>query len=126
MVKTQSLNSSSTKVDPNIFSGEKRVPEFICLHENASITTQILGEALKTLDSYDIFPLSHKAKPFLMLDGHKSWLELPFLPNTKTPIVQWIVYIGVPYGTAFWQVGDDKEWNGSFTIVMYRAKKEML
>ena len=34
--------------------------------------------------------------------------------------------IGVPYGTALWQVGDSKEQNGSFNIVMYRAKKELL
>ena len=34
--------------------------------------------------------------------------------------------IGVPYGTALWQVGDSKEQNGSFNIAMYRAKKDLL
>ena len=34
--------------------------------------------------------------------------------------------IGVPYGTALWQIGDSKEQNGSFDIAMYQAKKELL
>ena len=104
----------------------KRVPAFICWHESASITTQILVEALKTLDSYDLFPRSSGVKPFLMLDGHKSRLELPFLQYINTPRDHWVVCIGVPYDTALWQVGDSKEQNGSFNIAMYKVKKEML
>jgi len=108
-----------------LFRG-KKVPAFIRWHESASITTQILVEALQTLDSYDLFPRTEKVKPFLMLDGHKSRLELPFLRYINTPKDHWVVCIGVPYGTALWQVGDSKEQNGSFNIAMYRAKKELL
>ena len=61
-----------------------------------------------------------------MLDGHKSRLELPFLQYINTPRDHWVVCIGVPYGTALWQVGDSKEQNGSFNIAMYRAKKDLL
>ena len=34
--------------------------------------------------------------------------------------------IGVPYGTALWQVGDSKEQNGSFNMAMTRVKQELL
>jgi len=37
-----------------------------------------------------------------------------------------VVCIGVPYGTALWQVGDSKEQNGSFNIAMTRSKQELL
>ena len=67
-----------------LFRG-KKVPAFIRWHESASITTRILVEALQTLDSYDLFPRTEKVKPFLMLDGHKSRLELPFLQYINTP-----------------------------------------
>ena len=50
-------NSGPEKYYPggpeSTFKG-KRVPAFICWHERASITTQILVDALATLDSYDI------------------------------------------------------------------------
>ena len=104
----------------------KKVPAFIRWHESASITTQILVEALTTLDSYQLFHRTNTVKPFLMLDGHKSRLELPFLQYINTPRDHWVVCIGVPYGTALWQVGDSKEQNGSFNIAMYRAKKDLL
>ena len=34
--------------------------------------------------------------------------------------------IGVPYGTAYWQVGDSKEQNGSFNIAITQAKQDLL
>ena len=34
--------------------------------------------------------------------------------------------LGVPYGTALWQVGDSKEQNGSFYISMAIAKMDLL
>ena len=41
-------------------------------------------------------------KPFLSLDGHQSRLEIPFLQYINTPDDHWVVYLGVPYGTALW------------------------
>ena len=76
----------------------KKVPAFIRWHESASITTQILVEALQTLDSYDIFERTENLKPFLILDGHRSRLELPFLQYINNPKDHWVVCIGVPYG----------------------------
>ena len=104
----------------------KKVPAFIRWHESASITTHILVEALQTLDSYNIFNRTNRVKPFLILDGHKSRLELPFLQYINTPKDHWVVCIGVPYGTALWQVGDSKEQNGSFNIAMTKSKQELL
>ena len=105
----------------------KKVPAFIRWQESPSITTHILVEALQTLDSYNIFHWTDKVKPFLIfLDGLKSGLEFPFLQYIDTPKDHWVVCICVPYGTALWQVGDSKEQNGSFNLVMTRSKQELL
>ena len=37
-----------------------------------------------------------------------------------------MICIGVPYGTALWQVGDSKGQNGSFNIAMTKAKQHPL
>ena len=56
----------------------------------------------------------------------KSRLEVPFLEYINTPTDHWVVCLGVPYGTALWQVGDSKEQNESFNIAMTKAKQELL
>ena len=66
------------------------------------------------------------AKLFILIDGHGSCLEMPFLQYINTPKDNWIVCIGVPYSTALWQVGDSKEHNGSFNIALIRAKVKIL
>ena len=53
-------------------------------------------------------------------------MKLPFLKYINTPTDHWVVCIGVPYGTALWQVGDSKEQNRSFNIAMTKAKQELL
>ena len=104
----------------------KKVPAFIRWHESASITSEILVEMLQTIDALDLFPRKEGVKPFLLLDGHGSRLQLPFLQYINKPKDYWVVCIGVPYGTALWQVGDSKEQNGSFNIAMTKAKDELL
>ena len=53
-------------------------------------------------------------KPFLVLNGHGSRLQMPFLRYINTREDQWVVVcIGVPYGTALCQVQDLEEQNGS-------------
>ena len=80
---------------------------------------------LQTLDEMNIIPRSKEktVKQFVLLDGHCSQLEMPFLRYFNNPEDQWIAYIGVPYGTVLWQVGDSKEQNGSFNMVMTKEKK---
>ena len=111
---------------PECMYNGKKVPAFIRWHESASITKNILVEALQTLDSYNIFNQTNRVKPFFILDGHKNRLELPFLQYINTPKDHWVVCIGVPYGTALWQVGDSKEQNGCFNIAMTKSKQELL
>ena len=108
------------------FRGNK-VPAFIRWHGSASITSEILVRTdVAKFDALDLFPRTDKVKPFLLLDGHGSQLQLPFLKYINNPKDNWVVCIGVPYGTALWQVGDSKEQNGSFNIAITKAKDELL
>ena len=122
-------NSGNGKYFPGgpecVYRG-KTVPALVRWHESASITSDILVEMLRTLDEMDLIPREANVKPFILLDGHRSRLEMPFLRYVNTPEDHWIACIGVPYGTALWQVGDSKEQNGSFIMAMTKAKQELL
>ena len=39
---------------------------------------------------------------------------------------KWTVYIGMPFGTSYWQFGDSAEQNGSFKISLSCAKTELV
>jgi len=104
----------------------KDIPSLVRWNESGSITSEILVEALSTLDILGVIDRSSNKKPFLLLDGHGSRLEMPFLKYINTPEDYWVVCLGVPYGTALWQVGDSKEQNGSFNIAFARAKQDLL
>ena len=86
------------------------------------MTREILVQMLATLDSYELFSQSNGSKNFLLLDGHPSRLELPFLEYINQRHHEWCVCIGVPYGTAFWQVGDSSEQNRSYKMYIVKAK----
>ena len=73
-----------------------------------------------------MLPRTPGVLPFTMLDGHGSRLELPFLKYINNKTTEWCVCLGVPYGTAYWQVGDSKEQNGSFNMAMTDAKRNLL
>ena len=105
----------------------KTIPALVRWNESATITSEILVEMLATLDVLNVIPRDDtNIKPFLLIDGHKSRLELPFLEYINTPKDHWVVCLGVPYGTALWQVGDSKEQNGSFNIALTKAKQDLL
>ena len=63
---------------------------------------------------------------FLLLDGHGSRLQLPFLQYINTPKDHWVVCIGVPYGTTLWHIGDSKEQHGSFNMAITKTKDHLL
>ena len=63
--------------------------------------------------------------PFVLLDGHQSRFDLEFLEYINSKEHQWNVSIGVPYGTAFWQVADSTEQNGIFKMLLTQLKKEL-
>ena len=62
----------------------------------------------------------------MLVDGHGSRFELPFLRYISNDSHEWTVVIGVPYGTALWQVGDSPEQNGSFNMASVAIKKELV
>ena len=103
-----------------------RVPCMVRWSPKGSITSDILRDAVKTLDHYKIFDRSDNKRPFLLLDGHGSRFNLPFMEYIVNESHPWVVCIGVPYGTSMWQVADSKEQNGSYKMALYRAKKELL
>jgi hypothetical protein len=94
----------------------KEVPCMVACNESGGISTEILVQFLKHMDKLNIFPRQDGLKPFLLLDGHGSRLELPFLKYVNDHGHPWVVCIGVPYGTSYWQVGDSSEQNGSYKM----------
>ena len=98
------------------FYKNKEVPCCVSCSDNGSIISKILASFLKQLDGLDLFPRRKGLKPFLLLDGHGSQLELPFLQYVNMAACQWVMCIGVPYGTSYWQVGDTAELNGSYKM----------
>ena len=124
------LNTGKGKLFPMgptcCFKGVE-VPCMVACSTNGSITSEILMQFLKKMDELDLFPRDECGlKPFLLLDGHGSRLELPFLEYVNNPSNPWVVCIGVPYGTSYWQVGDSSEQNGSYKIAMTKSKQELV
>ena len=103
----------------------KDIPCMVRWSPKGSITSPILADALAYIDSYDVFKRSNDLSPFLLLDGHNSRFEIPFLEYITDERHPWQVCIGVPYGTSLWQVADSKEQNGSYKIALTRAKKDI-
>jgi len=62
----------------------KEIPCYITCSENGSITSEILTDILKYIDSFDIFDRT-EAIPFLLLDGHGSRFGLCFLEYVNPP-----------------------------------------
>ena len=101
----------------------KQIPPFITCSPNASITSQILAESLAYLDSFCLFNRSGGRMPFLLLDGHHSRFEIPFLRYIHSPGHKWKVCIGVPYATHWWQVADASQVNGNYKQETTKAKR---
>jgi hypothetical protein len=69
----------------------KKIPPFVRWHETGSITSAYLKEALSTLDYLEVFDRKEGGvSPFLLLDGHLSRLEMPFLKYISDPKDHWI------------------------------------
>ena len=69
--------------------------------------SDLLKKILERMGSFNPFPrVISGPLTFLLLDGHGSQLELPFLSYTNHPDHPWILCLGLPNRTALWQVGD--------------------
>ena len=85
----------------------KTIPCMVRFNEGGGINGTILKEIFETLDKLEVFDEDRKEgrKPFVLLDGHQSRFDLEFLEYINDPKHEWCFWIGVPYGTALWQVG---------------------
>ena len=99
-----------------MFKGVK-VPCYTRWSESGGITSEILKSCLETMDHYNIFDHSNGANPVLIVDRHGSRLKDIFLDYING-VNKWCICVGVPYGTAYWQLVNSKEQKGSFNIVM--------
>ena len=104
----------------------KDVPCFVRFFPSGSITAEILVEILKELDHLGIYDRSKGEIPFLILDGHGSRFDIEFLEYIDPKEHEWIVCIGVPYGTSLWQVGDSEQQNGKFNYEVRKCKKQLI
>ena len=104
----------------------KDIPTLIRYTDGGGINGDILTDILKTIDQLDIFAEDRRngVKPFILLDGHQSRFSLPFLTYITNASHPWKVSIGVPYGTALWQVGDSSQQNGRFKVRLSEEKKD--
>ena len=110
-----------------VFRGVE-VPCFCRYSSNGSINTTILKEILETLDVKNIYT-NERAKgktPFILLDGHGSRFGHDFLSYMTDKKHPWTICIGVPYGTASWQVGDSTEQNGMYKLYSSKYKDKLM
>ena len=106
----------------------KAVPCLVRWTEKGSITSAIMVDILRTLEKLGVY-LGERAQgklPCLLLDGHGTRLELPFLAYVNDAEHQWVACIGVPYGTALWQVGDSTKQNGCYKMAVSSCKKQLM
>ena len=104
---------SDLREDPNVLFNEKRFLHLSAVPPKGGITSELLKEMLERMDSFDLFPrIPGGPLPFLLLEGHGSRLQRPFLRYTNDPDHPWIVCLGLSNGTSLWQVGDAAEQNG--------------
>jgi len=87
---------------------------------------EILANLLQQIDEHHMFPRVNGVHPFLLLDGHGSRLELPFLSHINSPEHEWVVCLGVPYGTSYWQVGNAAEQNRSYKMAITKVKRMLV
>jgi hypothetical protein len=107
---------------PTCWVSGKKIETFVTCSESGSVTSEILRDSLTQIDSKVTFDRM-EATPFLLLDGHGSRFQLPFLDYVTVQETKWTVCIGVPYGTHVWQVPDSSKQNGAFKMALTKAKQ---
>jgi hypothetical protein len=106
----------------------KVVDCWVVYTEHGSIASELLADMLQKIDSYKLFDddWANGVRPVLLLDGHGSRFEVPFLRYTMSKKHKWYHCIGTPWGSGFWQVGESEEQNGSGKIALKSGKKNLL
>ena len=72
-----------------------------------------------------IYDRDEGLSPFLLLDGHHSRMEPPFLEYINQPETEWFVCIRVPYGSHVWQVADSSQCNGAYKTAIAKYKQKV-
>jgi len=104
----------------------KTIPCFVATSPKASITSILLKQMLQHIDSYGIYDRAgEKRLPALILDGHHSRLEVPFLDYIHGDGHKWKTCFGVPYGTHVWQLADSSQVNGKFKMGVTKIKRQI-
>ena len=92
---------------------------------SGSMTSGILVKILQHIDKLEVFERRDDLPPpGFLVDGHGSRFGLDFLSYINNTDVQgnpladvnhrWNAYLGLPYSTGLWQVGDAPEQNGNY------------
>ena len=104
------------------------VPAFVTFSDSGGISGEILTNIFRRLDDLHLYDTdrANGLIPFVLLDGHHSRFDVEFLCYINDDKHRWNVTLGVPYGTALWQVADSSEQNGKFKMLLGEAKKELL
>jgi len=104
----------------------KTIPCFVATSPKASITSVLLKQMLEHIDSFGIYDrVGNKRLPSLILDGHHSRLEVPFLDYIHGDSHKWKTCFGVPYGTHVWQLADSSQVNGKFKMGVTKIKRRI-
>ena len=112
---------------PSCFYKGKEVPSFVTFTEGGGMDGFVLTDIFRRLDALKLYNADRKNGliPFVLLDGHSSRFELEFLQYINDDSHRWNVCIGVPYGTALWQVADSSQQNGMFKMSLTEKKKDL-
>jgi hypothetical protein len=113
---------------PSCTYNEIEVPCLVEFTESGGITPEILTKIFRTIDALKLFENDRKNgfRPYVILDGHQSRFDIEFLNYMNHDDHRWSVVIGVPYGTALWQVGDSRQQNGMFKIWLTKRKEYLM
>ena len=112
---------------PTCFFRNKEVPCFIGCSPKGGITSELFVKMLKRMDGLDLFPRTKNGPlPFILLDGHDSRFSIDFLRYINAEATKWVGCLGLPNGTAYWQVGDSSEQNGMYKMSLVKAKRRLL
>ena len=112
---------------PTCVVNGKTIEALVTCSPKGGITSNILVDILKHIDNLNIWEnRSTHLHPCLLLDGHGSRLELPFLEYINDQEHLWKCCIGLPNATQLWQVGDSSEQNGAYKMSCYAAKQDIV
>ena len=105
----------------------KEVSTYVTCSSKGSITSDILAEMLKQINKTGILPREPNGPTsFLLLDGHDSRLDLPFLNYINNQEKKWVVCLGLPNGMSLWQVGDASQQNECYKMCYAKRKMELI